>query len=168
MSFRVVNKEFFKHASSKRVLGEHPFHSMFNQFARIFFYDAAGRAKTLTTGKTCVVDQLAIIHFFSGHSYFLGIDHDYKISAVCIGCKTRLMFAAQHGGNACYHPSQGLILGINDEPLALEGAFGYRACFVAKGVHLFEILSKKDCKGSFAPMIPKQFAAFFASAFIIH
>jgi len=119
-----VNFEFFKDGAAETVVGDHAFHSVFDQAFRVLLSQAFRRIGFVATNVAgeAVVDFL--LFFSTRQRYLGGIDDDDEISGIDVGGEDRLVFTTEEAGDLHCDTPEGAACRINHIPATLD-FFGF-------------------------------------------
>lgn len=115
---------------SKTVLGKHAANGVFENALGMASEDLCGCGLTLAARVTGVTLIDFVGHFLAGEDNFFGIDNDNVVATINMRGEARFGLATEDVGNASGQTSYGLILGINEHPILLDGVFVGGDCFV--------------------------------------
>ena len=121
--------------SSECVFRQHATNSVFDQSKGLALQLLNRRALSLTTGVTRITDVFLLLPLIARQNHFLCIDNNYKVTAVCVWCKIRLVLSAQTLRDFGCQSAQSLAFSINEQPLLVGVLLIDGAGFVAQSIH---------------------------------
>ena len=106
---------------AKTVFRKHTTDGVFEHALGMGGEDLGRGGLALATGVTSVTLINLVGHFLTGEDDFLSIDDDNIVTTVDVWGEARFGLASQDVGHAGSQTSDGLILGINQNPFLLDG-----------------------------------------------
>lgn len=130
-----INVQVGKQPPTEPVLGQHTFHSMFDDTLGVLFEQQPGRSKALPAGISRVADVDFVGHFLAREANLLGINDDHVVSAVNVWREVGFVFAANQGCDLAGQPTKHFALSVNHNPFLLHRFFVGGDGFVTERVH---------------------------------
>ncbi len=125
-----VDEQLFVHGPSQFIFGQHAFDGVAHDGGGLFGHQFLGDDLFLSAGITGVGEVVLLAHFIAGKSHLVGIDDDYVVATVHMGCEGGFVLATQDGGDGRAHPSHGLVGGVDEMPFVLDVFLAGRLGFI--------------------------------------
>lgn len=122
------------HLSTQRVLGQHTLDRQLDNTLRVRLLELVKIGCLEITDVASVALVQLVLALVAGHLDLVRIDDDDIVPGVNVRGVGRLVLATQATGDFGRHVTQGLVFGVDQEPLPLNfGGFGADGCFVHGG-----------------------------------
>src|SRR5262249_18850691 len=154
-----VDLELRQLLAPEAVAREHPPDRLAEYLGRHALELFAQRALAQPSGVAGVPVVELVVELVPGHGDLLRVHHDAEVARVDMGRELRLALAAQPVGDLRREPAQGLPLGVDDVPVALNFAR-----FGAVGLHTEKRRTRRPPSGDGSKRIQKAGTAARAAA----
>lgn len=115
-----VYMQFPVHCPTQLGAWQHVFHGILNDETWFLGQSLLGCHEALSARMSCMADVHLVIHLVAGENNLFSIDDDNVIPCIHMRGVGSFVFTLKDFGNLGTHATQGLILRIYNEPLALH------------------------------------------------
>src|ERR1039457_3277286 len=125
MRFAAIDFQFRVNRAAEAIVRNHSAHGPFHQQFRMARSPRTQVLRLVAADKARETHVAFLVFLLSGHTHFLGVDHDDEVASIDVRREDGFLFAAQKNCSFDGNLAKDLVLGVDDPPLALDlGSFG--------------------------------------------